>query len=56
MIDKERRCWIEEAVDNNFLAYEAKLIKVIPLSLNDVEDKLCWRSSVEGVVFGEGRI
>lgn len=32
LIDKERRCWIKEAVDNNFLAYEAKLIKAIPLS------------------------
>lgn len=49
LIDKERRCWIKEAVDNNFLAYEAKLIKAIPLSLNDVEDKLCWRRSVDGL-------
>ena len=47
LVDKERRCWIDEATDNNFLSHEAKLIKAIPLSLNDVEDKLCWRSNVD---------
>ena len=40
LIDKVWRCWIEEAVDNNFLAHEAKLIKAIPLSLNEVNDLL----------------
>ena len=49
LINKVRRCWIDEAVDNNFLAHVAKLIKAIPLSLNEVEDKLCWCSNVNGL-------
>ncbi|KAL0009992.1 hypothetical protein SO802_005100 [Lithocarpus litseifolius] len=48
LIDKDRNCWIDEAIDNNFLAHEAKIIKAIPLSLNETEDKLCWCSSVDG--------
>nr|POE73880.1 putative ribonuclease h protein [Quercus suber] len=49
LIDKARRCWIEEAVDNNFLAHEAKLIKAIPLSLNEADNKLCWSNNVNGL-------
>nr|POE91040.1 hypothetical protein CFP56_45717 [Quercus suber] len=49
LIDKAQRCWIEEAVDNNFLAHEAKLIKAIPLSLNEADDKLCWSNNVNGL-------
>ncbi|KAL0008925.1 hypothetical protein SO802_010427 [Lithocarpus litseifolius] len=49
LIDEEKRCWIDEAIGNNFLAYEAKLIKAIPLSHNTVEDMLYWRSSVDGM-------
>ncbi|XP_075633886.1 uncharacterized protein LOC142606415 [Castanea sativa] len=49
LIDMERRCWIDDAIDNNFLPLEAKLIKSIPLSLNVVEDKLYWRSNVDGI-------
>lgn len=31
LIDKERSCWIEDAVDNNFLPHDARMIKSIPL-------------------------
>ncbi|KAL0009466.1 hypothetical protein SO802_010968 [Lithocarpus litseifolius] len=48
LIDNDRKCWINEAIDNNFSAHEARLIKAIPLGLIDAEDKLCWCSSVDG--------
>ena len=36
-------------VDNTFLPHEAALIKAIPLSLEDCEDKLFWSRSSNGV-------
>lgn len=49
LIDRERCCWIEEVLDNIFLPHEADLIKSIPLSLGDCEDKLIWPNNPEGV-------
>ena len=48
LIDKARKCWLDEAIDNNFLVHEARQIKAIPLSIRDVEDKLCWGSNMDG--------
>ena len=48
LIDKESRCWIEDAVDNNFVPHEATLIKSIPLCFTNGEDKLYWPSVVDG--------
>ena len=36
-------------VDNTFLPHEVTLIKAIPLSLEDCEDKLFWFRSSNGV-------
>ena len=47
LIDKESRCWIEDAVDNNFVPHEATLIKSIPLCFTNGEDKLYWPSVVD---------
>ena len=41
LIDKDQKCWLDEAIDNNFLVHEARQIKAIPLSIRDVDDKLC---------------
>ena len=49
LIDHNKRCWIEEVVDNTFLPHEVALIKAIPLSLEDCEDKLFWSRSSNGV-------
>lgn len=49
LIDKVRSCWIEDAVDNNFIPHEARMIKSIPLCFTDAEDKLYWPSMVDGV-------
>ena len=49
LIDHNKGCWIEEVVDNTFLPHEAALIKAIPLSLEDYEDKLFWSRSSNGV-------
>ena len=49
LIDKERSRWIEDAIDNNFMPHEAKMIKSILISFTDVEDKLCWPSNVDRV-------
>ena len=54
LIDKERKCWIEEAIDNNFLVHEARLIKAIPLSLIEVVDKLYWYSNLDGLYSVKG--
>ena len=40
LIDKERNYWLADANDNNFLPFEAKTIKSIPLSLFVSKDKL----------------
>ena len=49
LIDKERSRWIEDAIDNNFMPHEAKMIKSILISFTNVEDKLCWPSNVDRV-------
>ena len=49
LIDHNKRCWIEDVVDNTFLPHEVALIKAIPLSLEDCEDKLFWSRSSNGV-------
>ena len=49
LIDKESRCWIVDAVDNNFVPHEAKLIKSIPISIIEADDKLCWSSNMVGI-------
>ena len=49
MIDKENRCWIADVVDNNFMPREAKLIKSIPISIFEANDKLCWPSNMDGI-------
>lgn len=49
LIDHEKRCWIKDVIDNIFLPHEATLIKSIPLSLEDCEDKLFWPWSSNGV-------
>ncbi|KAK7809611.1 hypothetical protein CFP56_018468, partial [Quercus suber] len=49
LIDKDRSCWIEEAIDNNFSEHEAKLIKAIPLSITEVDDRLCWCGNLDGL-------
>ena len=54
LIDKERKCWIEEVIDNNFLVHEARLIKAIPLSLFEVVDKLYWYSNLDGLYSVKG--
>ena len=36
-------------IDNIFLPHEAALIKSIPLSLGDCEDKLIWPNNPDGV-------
>ena len=48
MIDKERRCWIKEAVDNIILPHEASLIKSIPINHGDYDDKLIWPLNLNG--------
>ena len=49
LIDKDRSCWIEDAVDNNFLPSEAKMIKSIPLCFIEAKDQLYWPGKVDGV-------
>nr|POE93736.1 putative ribonuclease h protein [Quercus suber] len=49
LIDKERSCWIEDAIDNNFLPHEANLIKSIPLCFSAAKDQLYWPGRVDGV-------
>ena len=38
LIDMERSCWIDEAIDNNFLAHDAEAIKLIPLCFSNTND------------------
>ncbi|KAK7832298.1 hypothetical protein CFP56_026625 [Quercus suber] len=47
LIDKERCCWIEDVVDNNFIPHEARMIKSITLCFSNAEDKLYWPSMVD---------
>ena len=47
LIDKERGCWIDNAIDNNFLAHKAEVIKSIPLCFTGADDKLYWPSKVD---------
>ncbi|XP_050241307.1 uncharacterized protein LOC126690228 [Quercus robur] len=49
LIDKDRSCWIEDVVDNNFHPLEAKMIKSIPLCFTVGKDKLYWPGKVDGV-------
>ena len=48
LINKVRCCWIEDAIDNNFVPLEARMIKSIPLCFTDAEDKLYWPSMMDG--------
>ena len=48
LIDKEKRCWLQEAIDNIFIPHEAAVIKSIPLSFCDCDDKMFWPYSPEG--------
>ena len=48
LIEKERCCGIEDAIDNNFIPLEARMIKSIPLCFTNAEDKLYWPSMVDG--------
>lgn len=47
LIDKERGYWIDNAIDNNFLAHKAEVIKSIPLCFTGVDDKLYWPSKMD---------
>ena len=49
LIDKERNCWLVDAIDNNFLPFEAEIIKSIPISLTVCKDKLFWPSNLDEV-------
>nr|POE60401.1 putative ribonuclease h protein [Quercus suber] len=49
LIDKERNCWIDDAIDNNFLPQEAKMIKSIPLCFTEARDQMYWPGKVDGV-------
>ena len=48
MIDKERRYWIKEVMDNIILPHEASLIKSIHISHGDCNDKLIWPFNLDG--------
>ena len=48
LIDKEKWCWLQEAIDNIFIPHEAAVIKSIPLSFCDCDDKMFWPYSPEG--------
>jgi len=48
LIDKEQRCWLQEAVDNLFLPHEAAAIKSIPFSYGECDDKVFWPHSPDG--------
>ena len=48
LIDGERRYWIHELIDNLFLPHEAALIKYIPLSSEECNDKVYWPLNFSG--------
>lgn len=48
LIDGVRRCWLHDVVDNLFLPHEVGLIKSIPLSLVDCDDKIYWPLNFSG--------
>ena len=49
LIDKENRSWITDAISNNFLPHESKLINSIPISIVEAVDKLFWPSNLDGL-------
>ena len=49
LINHNKRYWLENVVENTFLPHEAALIKAIPLSLENCEDKLFWSRNSNGV-------
>ena len=49
LIDKENASWKTEVVDALFLPHEAKVIKIIPLSMHLPVDKQVWACSSNGV-------
>ena len=40
LMDGVNKCWLHDLIDNIFLPHEAKMIKSIPISLRDCEDKI----------------
>ena len=48
LLDDVSRSWLQETIDNLFLPHEAKLIKSIPISLVDCNDKIFWPLSTDG--------
>ena len=42
LIDGVNRSWLCEVIDNIFLPHEAKMIKSIPISLVECDDKIFW--------------
>ena len=48
LLDGVNRCWLPEVIDNLFLPHEAKMIKSIPISLVDCDDKIFWPLTANG--------
>ena len=48
LMDGVNRCWLHEVIENLFLPHEAKMIKSIPISLVDCEDKIFWPLTANG--------
>ena len=49
LIDKENRSWITDAISNNIMPHESKLINSIPISIMEANDKLFWSSNSDGL-------
>ena len=48
LIDGVNRSWLCEVIDNLFLPHEAKMIKSIPISLVECDDKIFWPLTANG--------
>ena len=48
LMDGVNRSWLYEVIDNLFLPHEAKMIKSIPISLVECEDKIFWPLTANG--------
>ncbi|XP_050254980.1 uncharacterized mitochondrial protein AtMg00310-like [Quercus robur] len=48
LMDGVNRSWLHEIIDNLFLPHEAKMIKSLPISLVDCEDKIFWPLTANG--------
>nr|POF24578.1 putative ribonuclease h protein [Quercus suber] len=48
LIDRDHHGWVTDAIDSIFLPHDSSLIKAIPFSLNDCEDKIFWPHNADG--------